>query len=147
MKKTISPVRTVCKITLILVFLLSILGFLSAIITSVLDPFTFDDEAYRWKYMNQLMADGEYGDLYDNLKLHDLYEEKYDDLWAVTEAYHAYCRYRAASDTARLTTDKAFARLCEEQAEEAYQSLQQMPADQENATARAAILRIKAALP
>lgn len=147
MKKTISPIRTICKVILILFLLTLISGLLPSIIRSITDGFSYDDEAYRWKYMNQLTADEKYGELYDDLTLYKLYEEKYEDLWTVTEAYHHYCRYRSASNAAHLTADTDFERLCEEQAEEAYQALWNMPTDQENATARAAILRIKAALP
>ena len=69
--------------------------------SSVVEDITYDNESRRDTRLLELTSEGEYADLYEELNLYDLYEDKYDDYWDVTDAWHLYCRFRA---TNRITS-------------------------------------------
>ena len=66
--------------------------------SSVVEDITYDNESRRDTRLLELTSEGEYADLYEELNLYDLYEDKYDDYWDVTDAWHLYCRFRAAEE-------------------------------------------------
>ena len=100
--------------------------------SSVVEDITYDNESRRDTRLLELTSEGEYADLYEELNLYDLYEDKYDDYWDVTDAWHLYCRFRAAEE----------AGSCAE-AEVLRSRLLELPADQENRTAQTAVGRIQ----
>ena len=67
---------------------------------TVAEDISYDDESYRDSHLQELTAEDDYSRLYDYLVLYDLYDEKYEDFWDVTEAWHLYCRYLAAREAA-----------------------------------------------
>lgn len=100
--------------------------------SSVVEDITYDNESYRDARLLELTSEGEYADLYEELNLYDLYEDKYDDYWDVTDAWHLYCRFRAAEKAGSST-----------EAEALRSRLLELPADQENRTAQTAVGRIQ----
>ena len=100
--------------------------------SSVVEDITYDNESYRDTRLLELTSEGEYADLYEELNLYDLYEDKYDDYWDVTDAWHLYCRFRAAEKAGSST-----------EAEVLRSRLLELPADQENRTAQTAVGRIQ----
>ncbi len=100
--------------------------------SSVVEDITYDDESRRDTRLLELTSEGEYADLYEELNLYDLYEDKYDDYWDVTDAWHLYCRFRAAEKAGSST-----------EAEALRSRLLELPADQENRTAQTAVGRIQ----
>lgn len=102
-----------------------------------------DDSSHQWQWMHEKAAEGAYGDLRNGLNLYDLYGEEYNGLWNVTEAYHYYGLYRAAIKAAPNPTDPDFTRMCQEQAAQALEYLEQIPHETGDATADAAIRKIK----
>lgn len=100
--------------------------------SSVVEDITYDNESYRDTRLLELTSEGEYADLYEELNLYDLYEDKYDDYWDVTDAWHLYCRFRAAEKAGSST-----------EAEALRSRLLELPADQENRTAQTAVGRIQ----
>lgn len=123
----------------------------SAFFSSVVEDITYDDESYQDARLLELTSEGEYADLYENLNLYELYGDKYDDYWDVTEAWHLYSKYCAAKDAVRmLSADSGADAQAEdyaEQADDLLTQLQEFPADQENQTAQEAIQRIKLSVP
>lgn len=100
--------------------------------SSVVEDITYDNESYRDARLLELTSEGEYSDLYEELNLYDLYEDKYDDYWDVTDAWHLYCRFRAAEEAGSSA-----------EAEVLRSRLLELPADQENRTAQTAVGRIQ----
>ena len=100
--------------------------------SSVVEDITYDNESRRDTRLLELTSEGEYADLYEELNLYDLYEDKYDDYWDVTDAWHLYCRLRAAEKAGSST-----------EAEALRSRLLELPADQENRTAQTAVGRIQ----
>ena len=100
--------------------------------SSVLEDITYDNESRRDTRLLELTSEGEYADLYEELNLYDLYEDKYDDYWDVTDAWHLYCRFRAAEEAGSSA-----------EAEVLRSRLLELPADQENRTAQTAVGRIQ----
>ena len=100
--------------------------------SSVVEDITYDNESYRDTRLLELTSEGEYADLYEELNLYDLYEDKYDDYWDVTDAWHLYCRFRAAEEAGSSA-----------EAEVLRSRLLELPADQENRTAQTAVGRIQ----
>ena len=100
--------------------------------SSVVEDITYDNESYRDARLLELTSEGEYADLYEELNLYDLYEDKYDDYWDVTDAWHLYCRFRAAEEAGSSA-----------EAEVLRSRLLELPADQENRTAQTAVGRIQ----
>ncbi|HIS07041.1 MAG TPA: hypothetical protein IAC99_05165 [Candidatus Choladocola avistercoris] len=100
--------------------------------SSVVEDITYDNESRRDTRLLELTSEGEYADLYEELNLYDLYEDKYDDYWDVTDAWHLYCRFRAAEKAGSST-----------EAEALRSRLLELPADQENRTAQTAVGRIQ----
>ena len=100
--------------------------------SSVVEDITYDNESYRDARLLELTSEGEYSDLYEELNLYDLYEDKYDDYWDVTDAWHLYCRSRAAEEAGSSA-----------EAEVLRSRLLELPADQENRTAQTAVGRIQ----
>lgn len=141
--KKIKSVHPILKILLGLFLLLVIYLFFTLIIQTMLDPILTDDEEYRFRHYQELIAADNYGDLHAELLLFDCYDETYDDFWKVTEAYQLYCQYEAAILAAQKTEDMDFAKTCEEQADKASKELQAFPEDAANPTVQAAIIRIK----
>lgn len=100
--------------------------------SSVVEDITYDNESYRDARLLELTSEGEYSDLYEELNLYDLYEDKYDDYWDVTDAWHLYCRFLAAREAGFPA-----------EAETLRSRLLELPADQENRTAQTAVGRIQ----
>ena len=100
--------------------------------SSVVEDITYDNESRRDTRLLELTSEGEYADLYEELNLYDLYEDKYDDYWDVTDAWHLYCRFRAAEKAGSST-----------EAEALRSRLLELPADPENRTALTAVGRIQ----
>lgn len=100
--------------------------------SSVVEDITYDNESRRDTRLLELTSEGEYADLYEELNLYDLYEDKYDDYWDVTDAWHLYCRFRAAEKAGSSA-----------EAEALRSRLLELPADQENRTAQTAVGRIQ----
>ena len=100
--------------------------------SSVVEDITYDNESRRDTRLLELTSEGEYADLYEELNLYDLYEDKYDDYWDVTDAWHLYCRFRAAEEAGSSA-----------EAEVLRSRLLELPADQENRTAQTAVGRIQ----
>ena len=100
--------------------------------SSVVEDITYDNESRRDTRLLELTSEGEYADLYEELNLYDLYEDKYDDYWDVTDAWHLYCRFLAAEKAGAST-----------EAEALRSRLLELPADQENRTAQTAVGRIQ----
>ena len=100
--------------------------------SSVVEDITYDNESRRDTRLLGLTSEGEYADLYEELNLYDLYEDKYDDYWDVTDAWHLYCRFRAAEEAGSSA-----------EAEVLRTRLLELPADQENRTAQTAVGRIQ----
>ena len=100
--------------------------------SSVVEDITYDNESRRDTRLLELTSEGEYADLYEELNLYDLYEDKYDDYWDVTDAWHLYCRFRAAEEAGSSA-----------EAEALRSRLLELPADQENRTAQTAVGRIQ----
>ncbi len=100
--------------------------------SSVVEDITYDNESRRDTRLLELTSEGEYADLYEELNLYDLYEDKYDDYWDVTDAWHLYCRFRAAEEVGSSA-----------EAEVLRSRLLELPADQENRTAQTAVGRIQ----
>ena len=100
--------------------------------SSVVEDITYDNESYRDARLLELTSEGEYSDLYEELNLYDLYEDKYDDYWDVTDAWHLYCRFLAAEEAGSSA-----------EAEVLRSRLLELPADQENRTAQTAVGRIQ----
>lgn len=100
--------------------------------SSVVEDITYDNESYRDARLLELTSEGEYSDLYEELNLYDLYEDKYDDYWDVTDAWHLYCRFRAAEEAGSSA-----------EAEVLRSRLLELPADQENRTAQTAVQKIQ----
>lgn len=100
--------------------------------SSVVEDITYDNESRRDTRLLELTSEGEYSDLYEELNLYDLYEDKYDDYWDVTDAWHLYCRFRAAEEAGSSA-----------EAEVLRSRLLELPADQENRTAQTAVGRIQ----
>ena len=100
--------------------------------SSVVEDITYDNESRRDTRLLELTSEGEYADLYEELNLYDLYEDKYDDYWDVTDAWHLYCRFRAAEKAGFPA-----------EAETLRSRLLELPADQENRTAQTAVGRIQ----
>ena len=100
--------------------------------SSVVEDITYDNESRRDARLLELTSEGEYADLYEELNLYDLYEDKYDDYWDVTDAWHLYCRFRAAEEAGSSA-----------EAEVLRSRLLELPADQENRTAQTAVGRIQ----
>ena len=100
--------------------------------SSVVEDITYDNESRRDTRLLELTSEGEYADLYEELNLYDLYEDKYDDYWDVTDAWHLYCRFRAAEKAGSSAG-----------AEVLRSRLLELPADQENRTAQTAVGRIQ----
>ena len=100
--------------------------------SSVVEDITYDNESRRDTRLLELTSEGEYADLYEELNLYDLYEDKYDDYWDVTDAWHLYCRFRAAEKAGSST-----------EAEALRSRLLELPADQENRTAQTAVQKIQ----
>lgn len=100
--------------------------------SSVVEDITYDNESRRDTRLLELTSEGEYADLYEELNLYDLYEDKYDDYWDVTDAWHLYCRFRAAEEAGFPA-----------EAETLRSRLLELPADQENRTAQTAVGRIQ----
>ena len=100
--------------------------------SSVVEDITYDNESYRDARLLELTSEGEYADLYEELNLYDLYEDKYDDYWDVTDAWHLYCRFRAAEEAGSSA-----------EAEVLRSRLLELPADQENRTAQTAVQKIQ----
>lgn len=100
--------------------------------SSVVEDITYDNESRRDTRLLELTSEGEYADLYEELNLYDLYEDKYDDYWDVTDAWHLYCRFLAARESGFPA-----------EAETLRSRLLELPADQENRTAQTAVGRIQ----
>ena len=100
--------------------------------SSVVEDITYDNESRRDTRLLELTSEGEYADLYEELNLYDLYEDKYNDYWDVTDAWHLYCRFRAAEKAGSSA-----------EAEALRSRLLELPADQENRTAQTAVGRIQ----
>ena len=100
--------------------------------SSVVEDITYDNESRRDTRLLELTSEGEYADLYEELNLYDLYEDKYDDYWDVTDAWHLYCRFRAAEEAGSSA-----------EAEVLRSRLLELPADKENRTAQTAVGRIQ----
>lgn len=100
--------------------------------SSVVEDITYDNESRRDTRLLELTSEGEYADLYEELNLYDLYEDKYDDYWDVTDAWHLYCRFRAAEEAGSSA-----------EAEVLRSRLLELPADQENRTAQTAVQKIQ----
>ena len=100
--------------------------------SSVVEDITYDNESRRDTRLLELTSEGEYADLYEELNLYDLYEDKYDDYWDVTDAWHLYCRFRAAEEAGSSA-----------EAEVLRSRLLELPADRENRTAQTAVGRIQ----
>ena len=100
--------------------------------SSVVEDITYDNESRRDTRLLELTSEGEYADLYEELNLYDLYEDKYDDYWDVTDAWHLYCRFRAAEEAGSSA-----------EAEVLRSRPLELPADQENRTAQTAVGRIQ----
>ncbi len=100
--------------------------------SSVVEDITYDNESRRDTRLLELTSEGGYADLYEELNLYDLYEDKYDDYWDVTDAWHLYCRFRAAEEAGSSA-----------EAEVLRSRLLELPADQENRTAQTAVGRIQ----
>ena len=100
--------------------------------SSVVEDITYDNESRRDTRLLELTSEGEYADLYEELNLYDLYEDKYDDYWDVTDAWHLYCRFRAAREAGSSA-----------EVEVLRSRLLVLPADQENRTAQTAVGRIQ----
>ena len=100
--------------------------------SSVVEDITYDNESRRDTRLLELTSEGEYADLYEELNLYDLYEDKYDDYWDVTDAWHLYCRFRTAEEAGSSA-----------EAEVLRSRLLELPADQENRTAQTAVGRIQ----
>lgn len=100
--------------------------------SSVVEDITYDNESRRDTRLLELTSEGGYTDLYEELNLYDLYEDKYDDYWDVTDAWHLYCRFRAAEEAGSSA-----------EAEVLRSRLLELPADQENRTAQTAVGRIQ----
>ena len=97
-----------------------------------MEDITYDNESRRDTRLLELTSEGEYADLYEELNLYDLYEDKYDDYWDVTDAWHLYCRFRAAEEAGSSA-----------EAEVLRSRLLELPADQENRTAQTAVQKIQ----
>ena len=100
--------------------------------SSVVEDITYDNESRRDTRLLELTSEGEYADLYEELNLYDLYEDKYDDYWDVTDAWHLYCRFRAAEKAGSSA-----------EAEALRSRLLELPADHENRTAPTAVARLQ----
>lgn len=100
--------------------------------SSVVEDITYDNESRRDTRLLELTSEGEYADLYEELNLYDLYEDKYNDYWDVTDAWHLYCRFRAAEEAGSSA-----------EAEVLRSRLLELPADQENRTAQTAVQKIQ----
>lgn len=100
--------------------------------SSVVEDITYDNESRRDTRLLELTSEGEYADLYEELNLYDLYEDKYDDYWDVTDAWHLYCRFRAAEEAGSSA-----------EAEVLRSRLLELPAGQENRTAQTAVQKIQ----
>lgn len=135
---------------------------------TVAEDISYDDESYRDSHLQELTAEDDYSGLYDYLVLYGLYDEKYEDFWDVTEAWHLYCRYLAAREAAEnlepaeaaggsqtadgtqtaddTRSDDGIPRMTADdyrrQADAFSARLREFPADQENRTAREAVGRI-----
>lgn len=136
---------------------------------TVAEDISYDDESYRDSHLQELTAEDDYSGLYDYLILYGLYDEKYEDFWDVTEAWHLYCRYLAAREaaenlepaeaaggtqtaagdapaTSASWTADSIPRMTADdyhrQADAFGARLREFPADQENRTAREAVERI-----
>ena len=105
---------------------------MSYVISSTTAETKKENKSYRDTRLLELTSEGEYADLYEELNLYDLYEDKYDDYWDVTDAWHLYCRFRAAEKAGSST-----------EAEALRSRLLELPADQENRTAQTAVGRIQ----
>lgn len=142
---------TILKIAIILFLMMVVYSIFTLLLQTVLEPIRNDDEEYRFRHFQELIAEDNYGDLYDELTLFGCYDEKYDDFWEAAKAWQLYCRYEAASLAVQKienaehtgTCDTDFLAACQTQAENAREALQGYPSEVDNPTARAGILRIK----
>ncbi len=146
MKKSISPIRTLLKLALALFLLFLVLSMTALLGETIIDTISSDEDQRQQERFLEYVAADQYGSLYEELKLYDLYDEEYDCYWQAAEAYHLYCQYDAARKAAEITKDPDFALLCETRAREASSALLSFPAVPENPTVQAAILRIQTKL-
>ena len=80
--------------------------------SSVVEDITYDNESRRDTRLLELTSEGEYADLYEELNLYDLYEDKYDDYWDVTDAWHLYWRFAPPGKPVSLRKRKSSAPVC-----------------------------------
>lgn len=143
MKSRINPVSMVFKILTLLFLLLLNYEIFRFTLSFTTDSILTNDAAYEQAYIQERAAEGSYGDLLYSLNLNGLYQEEYESFRNVTEAYRLYCLYRSASQAALTADDPDFARLCQDQADQALTDLLDIPEDTDNSTANGAIRRIK----
>lgn len=145
MKRNINPVFLITRGLIILVLILFNYGIFSFTAEIISD--SFNEQTDYTHTLQESIAEEDYGNVYGDLNLFDLYDEEYDDMWNVAEAYHLYCLYTSACRAAEVSDDPGFTRQCEEQAALACERLNQLPDTLDDATARAAIQRIRKSFP
>lgn len=143
MKTRTDSARFTRKIFFLLLLLLLNYGMISYLFHTVFETITDDDRSYLWSRLHQDAAEGNYGDVWEQLRLYDLYGEEYDGLWNAAEAYRLYCLYTAASRAASDSPDPELSRKYQEQAEQMLAQLEAVPEDSDDPTANQAVVRIK----
>jgi len=141
MKQKINPGFFITRGLIILILILFNYGLFTFTAQVISD--SVNNQTDYTRTLQRSAAEEDYGSVFGDLNLFDLYEEEYDDMWNVAEAYHLYCLYTSACRAAEISDDPDFTRQCEEQAALAREQLDQLPDTMEDATAQAAIGRIK----
>ncbi len=119
------------------------LVFLLSAVSLLLEDRSFDSENYDWKCMHEYAADGNYPRIFETLTLHDYYEETYQDLWTLADAYWLHCQQKSAENAAELTENPAFSEECSRRAGAAKEELSGLSVSPDNRTVGNALNKIK----